>query len=151
MGKNMIMKKIGGDSAVVAHFLGLITDRHGLRSTQEWLKDRKKKLRNAHMRSMSVTRSIKTVSLSIPTKYSLILYLELRIQYCLSASDRLFAVWDNYAADAGACRASEHGGPCLHIRGEICEILVAVSRISGLRRSNDTCSCLQKSSAMAYR
>lgn len=48
MGKNMIMKKIGGDSAVVAHFYGPY-EQTGMayEALQEWLKDRKKKLRSA--------------------------------------------------------------------------------------------------------
>ena len=48
LGKNMLIKKLGGDSAVVAHFYGPY-EQTGMayEALHEWLKDRKKKLRSA--------------------------------------------------------------------------------------------------------
>lgn len=48
LGKNITVKKIGGDSAVVAHFYGPY-EQTGIayEALQDWLKDRKKKLKGA--------------------------------------------------------------------------------------------------------
>lgn len=48
LGKNIIMKQIGGDSSVVAHFYGPY-EQTGMayEALQDWLKDHKKKLRSA--------------------------------------------------------------------------------------------------------